>query len=179
MTVELQGEFIQVVTQKREPLGALNDAIKIVAMGNPETAAVSRFVGRVLEDFNATKLESDELSGKLVMVARDKQHLASFARAAQQFLHYIVVCLRPEPAPAKLPSVHNVTHQVEVLAGVDFKKFQQGVRLATRCTQVNVRNKNSSNLVAAPVFVRVSVDRSKARHALPLTRHCVKGASHH
>ena len=75
---------------------------------------------------------------KLIVVAGYINHTTPFARFAQEFLNHVVMCLGPIPAAAQLPAIDDVTHQVQVIAGVFFEKVQQSIGLAPRCTQVQV-----------------------------------------
>ena len=100
-------------------------------MGNPHAAAVGRGVHRVVHDFDTAKMVIAKATGKFVVVAGYKNHLAAFTGPAQQLLHHIVVRLGPIPALAQLPAVHNVAHQIEVFAGVVFEEIEQRFRLAT------------------------------------------------
>jgi hypothetical protein len=59
------------------------------------------------------------------------------------------VALGPKPAPAQLPTVHDVAHQVQHIAGVVFQKIEQGFGLETRRANVQVRNENCPQTLTA------------------------------
>jgi hypothetical protein len=64
-------------------------------------------------------------------------------------LHHIIVTLGPKPAPAQLPSVHDIAHQVQHIAGVVFQKIEQSFGLETRRANVQVRNENCPQTLPA------------------------------
>ena len=142
MAIELEREFIQVVTHVGQPFGALDHAVKVVAVGDPEAAPIGSGVHRIGHYLNAPKGMPHKRPGKLVVVARNKHHAAPLARAAQQLLHHVVVGLWPKPAAAQLPSVHDVPHQVQMVAGMVFQKIQQRVSLAPWRAKVQIRDEH-------------------------------------
>jgi hypothetical protein len=111
-------------------------------MNHPEPAAVGRLVDGVANHFNATKVLAQKLAGKLVVVSWHKYHPATLASAAKQFLHHIVVGLRPMPTPAQLPAVNDVAHQIKRLAGVVLEKVEQGLGLKPGRAQVQIRDEH-------------------------------------
>jgi hypothetical protein len=48
--------------------------------------------------------------------------MAALAHSAQDFLHHVVVRLRPIPFAAQLPTINDVANQVQMIAGVRFKE---------------------------------------------------------
>ena len=142
MAIELEREFIQVVAHVGQPFRTLDHAVKVIAVGDPEAAPVGSGVHRIGHHLDAPEGMPHKRPGKLVVVARNKHHAAPLARAAQQFLHHVVVGLRPKPAAAQLPSVHDVPHQVQMVAGMVFQKIQQRVSLAPRRAKVQIRNEH-------------------------------------
>ena len=144
MGVEPEGPFVEVVTQVGQPFGVLDDTVEMVAVDDPQALAVGGGVHGLVHHIHPAKPVAHKMPGELVMVAGHKHHLATFAGAAQDFLHHIVVALRPEPFSAQLPAVNDVTHQVQLVAGVGLQKCQQGLGLAAGCAQVQVRHKDRS-----------------------------------
>jgi len=110
----------------------------MVAVDEPQAPAIGGDVHRVVHHLHPAKVVVGEVARKLVVVAWHKHHLGALARLAQDLLDDIVVRLGPEPAPAQLPAVNDVTQQVQVIARVSFQKFKQGFGLATGCAQVQV-----------------------------------------
>jgi hypothetical protein len=59
------------------------------------------------------------------------------------------VALGPKPAPAQLPTVYDVAHQIQHVAGVVLQKIEQGFGLESRRANVQVRNKNCPQTLPA------------------------------
>ena len=57
--------------------------IPIKGVGEPQFSAVEQGVRALLHDLNAAKVLAGELAGKFVVVARDVQHMTTFAHPAQ------------------------------------------------------------------------------------------------
>ena len=83
VTVEPQGQLIQIIAQISQPLRALDHAIKVVAVNHPQLEAFGRGVGRVVQHLDPAKSVTHKMSRKLVVVARHINHAAPFARSAQ------------------------------------------------------------------------------------------------
>ena len=107
-------------------------------MNQPQTAAIGHGVRGFFHHLHATEMMVCEVAGELIMVAWDVHHMAAFANALQDFLHHIVVGLRPIPFAAQLPTIDDVAHQIQVIAGVGFEKGQQFFGLAPRGAQVQI-----------------------------------------
>ena len=184
VAVELEREFIEVVAHVGEPFGALHHGIEVVAVDDPQLAAVGRGVHGLLHHFNAAELVADKFTRKLIVVARHKNNAATFAGAPQQLLHHVVVGLRPVPLAAQLPAVNNVAHQVQVVARVGLQKVQQRRSLAARCAQMNVRNENravalAQRFIIVPVWIASAEPRTEGLGQRSQWSHGVKHAAHH
>ena len=118
VAVHAQGQLIGVIAQIGQPLGKTDHAVEIVAVRYPHAPTICCGVDRFMHDFDTTEMVIAKATGEFIMVARYKNHLAAFARPAQELLHHVVVRLRPKPALTQLPAVHNIPHQIQVLAGV-------------------------------------------------------------
>lgn len=91
VAIEPQSELVQVVPQIGQPLRTLNHAIKVVTVNDPQPAAISRDVNRVLRHLNTSKLMPDETTRKFIMISWHIDHATAFARPTQQLLNHIVV----------------------------------------------------------------------------------------
>lgn len=92
---------------------------------------------------------ADEGAGEFIVVAGHEHHAAALARPAQQLLHHIVVGLGPEPAAPQLPAVHDVAHQVKVIARVVLEKVEQAFGLAAGRAQVQVGDEHRAQVAVA------------------------------
>jgi len=142
VAVELECEFVQPVAHMGQPFGALDHTIEEVAMHHPQTLPGGGHMHRFFLHLHTAKGMPDKCTGKFIVVARHVDHATTFAGASQQLLHHIVVALRPEPAPAQLPAVHDIAHQVQDLARMVLEEILQGVGLKARCTDVQIGNEN-------------------------------------
>ena len=61
-------------------------------------------------DLDAAEMRALEIAQELVVVAGDVDDARALARLAQQFLHHVVVALRPMPGPpSRQPSTISPT----------------------------------------------------------------------
>ena len=182
MAVKPQGELVQVVPHMGQPFGALDHTVEIVAVGDPQASPVGGGVDGLFHHVDAPKRVAQKAARKFVVVARHKHHTAALACAAQQFLHHVVVGLRPEPLTPQLPAVHDVAHQVQVVAGVPLQKIEQSHGLAAGCAQVQVGNKNAAVPLAHGAVVTgitgITCIHGSTPHAALVSWH-VEGAAHH
>lgn len=142
MAVQLEREFIEVVTHVGEPFGTLDHTIKVVTMRDPQAAPICSGVHSIGHHLDTAKRMPHKGSGKFVVVTRNKHHATPLARAAQQLLHHIVVRLWPEPTAAQLPPIHDVSHQVQMVAGMVLQKIQKRFSLTPRRAEVQIRNEH-------------------------------------
>jgi len=70
---------------------------------------------RLINNFDIAEGKPQEVSRKLVVVARYIRHTGALARFAQNFLHHVVVQAMPVPASRKLPAVNDVSDKIELL----------------------------------------------------------------
>ena len=116
--VDLERQLIQPISHISQPLGALDHTIKMVPVHHPQLEPGGRGVHGFVHDLHPAKSMAGKMPCKFVVVTRHINHPATFTRPAQQFLHHIVVALWPKPAPAQLPSIYDVAHQIQDIARV-------------------------------------------------------------
>ncbi len=116
----------------------LHDAVEAVAVRDQQPLARGRDVHDFIRHFYITEGQADELPHHGIVVARHIDHARSLARAAQEFLHHIVVRLRPVPATAQLPAVQNVANQIQRVRFVVLQEIEQELGLATGRAEVDV-----------------------------------------
>ncbi|MCY1549678.1 hypothetical protein D9M68_858590 [compost metagenome] len=153
----------------------------MVAVHHPQPPPVGRGVNGLVADLDAAEVVAVELAREFVVVARHEHHPAALAGAAQQFLHHVVVRLRPEPFATQLPAINDVAHQVQGLARVVLQELQQGAGLATRRAQMQIGNENGP--VAGPFsaigwMLVVGIGADGQNPCQPPTAQCFKGCSH-
>ena len=92
--------------------GELDDHVELVAMEHQESASVGHFVDDLALDRDAAELQPGVIPRHLVVVAGHIDDLGAFARLPQDFLHHVVVGLRPVPGPFQPPTVDDVADQI-------------------------------------------------------------------
>ena len=142
VAVDAQSQLVHPVTDIGQPFRVLHHPVKMVTVNDPELHPGGRGVRGLVHHVHPPKCMADKMPGKLIVVARHINHAAAFAGPTQEFLNHVVVALRPKPTATQLPTVHNVTHQVQSVTGVVFQKIQQGLGLKAGSADVQIRNKN-------------------------------------
>ena len=66
-------------------------------MNNQIAASVCGVVNDAVGDFDVTEAEAAIFTQELVMIARNIDDARALAGFSQQFLHHIIMCLRPVP----------------------------------------------------------------------------------
>jgi len=161
--VDLEREFIGLVTHIGQPLRALDDAVEQVAVRDPQPPAVGCDVHAVFDDLDAAEGMRDVAARELVVVAGHEDHPGALAGAPQQLLHHVVVGLRPIPRAAQLPAIDDVANEVQRLALHFAQELQQRPGLATRCAQVQVRDPHRAHVQPADGSVVVGVHEFRVR----------------
>ena len=67
-------------------------------------------------------------------------YFCAIAPFAEYFLDDIIMFLRPKEPFFELPSINNITHEIECIALGMFEKMQQISHLCAGCAEVNIRN---------------------------------------
>ena len=83
MAIELEGEFIGIVTKVSQPFGVLNDSIKIIAMGYPQALAIGGGMNGFTLNIYATKLVTDKCPCEFIVVTGYKDHAVALAHPTQ------------------------------------------------------------------------------------------------
>ena len=100
----------------------------------------------MVDHFDAAELHAEKFAREFVVIAGHEHHARPFAHLAQQFLHHVVVGLRPVPARFEPPAVDDVADEEEFLGFVMFQKIQQQIGLAAARAEMNVRNEQGAVL---------------------------------
>jgi len=146
VAIQFEGQFVADITQIGQPFRVLDDSVEQVAMGDPKLATVGGDMRALLDHLNAAETVFDISAGELVVVARHEHHTRALARFSQYFLYDIVVSLRPVPGPTQLPTINDVTHQVERFAFGVAQEVQKRCGLATGCSKVQVRDPDRAKM---------------------------------
>ena len=116
-----------------------DDDVEFVAMNDEITLAVDRGVDRLPPDLDPAEGQAEELTGELIVIARNEHHPRAAPHLSQQFLDDVVMRLRPVPAGAESPAVDDVADQVDRVRLDMAQHIQDKMRLAPACAQVQIR----------------------------------------
>ena len=75
-------------------------------------------------------------------------------RLAEQFLHHIIMLLRPVEAFFQLPAIDDVADQIQRFAAGIFQEMQQRLCLRAWCAEMCVGNPDSAEVLNARSFVQ-------------------------
>eukprot|EP01132_Coremiostelium_polycephalum_P011880 gene11880-14531_t len=115
-------------------------------MDHEEFAAVSGFVHRAVHDLDAAEMRALEIAQEFIVVAGDVEDARALAALAQEFLHDVVVLLRPVPAAAQTPSIDDVADQIDRIRIVILQKVQEKGRLGAFGTKMHIGQKERAKL---------------------------------
>src|ERR1700680_3710804 len=113
-SVQMQDEVVQLVAEKREPPGALDDPVEKVAVQYEQAAAIRGYMHDLFPHLDSSERKLQEVSAESVVVAWDEYDASPLARLAQNLLHDIVVHLGPVPAPPQLPAIDDIADKIKI-----------------------------------------------------------------
>jgi hypothetical protein len=97
-------------------------------------------VNGILDDFDAAEVRPVVAPQKLVVIAGYVDDACAFACLAQNFLHDVIVGLRPIPGRTQCPAVDDIADQIKGVGFVMAEKVEQLFRLAAARSQMYVGN---------------------------------------
>ena len=118
----------------------------MIAVNDEIAPAVGAGVDRVLDDFDAAEMRAVIFAQELVVIARHVDDARALARLAQQFLHDVVMRLRPVPARAELPAIDDVADEVDVVGIVVAQETQEPVGLAAARAKMHIGNETACGI---------------------------------
>src|SRR5271167_4407216 len=124
MGIDEEREIVGPVAKEGEPLRMADDHVEFVAVDDEVALAVGRRMDRLPLDLDSAERQTEELAGKLVVVAGNEHHPGAAANLAQQFLDDVVMSLRPIPAGAEAPAIDDIADKVDRL-GLDMAQHVQ------------------------------------------------------
>jgi hypothetical protein len=75
--------------------------------------AIGAGMDQFITDLDATKIQSDELTYRFIVITRNENYLCSLFGFFQYQLHYIIMGLVPVPAPFQLPAIDDIAHKIQ------------------------------------------------------------------
>ena len=89
----------------RQPFVITHDPVEFITVEDQEPFAICSYMDKVLINLDTVKIETDIVAQEFIMIARNENHVGAFTNLAQDFLHNIVVSLRPVPASLQAPTI--------------------------------------------------------------------------
>jgi gamma-glutamyl:cysteine ligase YbdK (ATP-grasp superfamily) len=123
--VQYQHKIIGSVAQETQPRSQSGYTIKQVAMNHEIVAAVGTYVFYLIVDFYQSKTEPIRYHGsqKFIVVAGYVDHASATFGMTQHTTNHIGMTLFPTPPVALyLPSINDVAHKIQCIAGVVLEK---------------------------------------------------------
>lgn len=109
------------VAEYRDPFVVARDLVELVAVHQQVAASVASGVDMFGYDHHVAERGADVFAHRLVVVARNEEHLFAVTGAAQQFLHEGVLLGRPvDPAAAHRPQIDDIAQQKQVFGRIAF-----------------------------------------------------------
>lgn len=94
-----------------EPAGVFDD-VELVAVDDQHFFAVRHFMDDMVDHLDAAELHAEKVAGEFVVIAGDEDHAGSLAHPAQEFLHDVIMGLRPVPPRLRRqPSIMSPTRK--------------------------------------------------------------------
>src|SRR5262249_25838407 len=149
ITIDEDRKVVSGVPEQRQPARMLDHHVEHVAMHHEIAPCIGGFMDRGLDDFDAAEMRSIVVAQKLVVVAGQINDSRTLARLAQEFLHDVVMMLRPEPAGAQLPAVDDIADQINGLGIVITQKLEKLSGLAAASAEMYIRDKQSAEFCCA------------------------------
>ena len=137
-------EVVGLVAQERQPARLRHHQVEDVAVHDQIAAAVGALVDGVLHHLDAAEMGAVIAAQEFVVVARDVDDARTLAALAQQFLHHVVMRLRPIPRRAQRPAVDDVADEVNGVGFVVAQEVEQFFGLAAARAEMHVGNEESA-----------------------------------
>jgi len=154
-------EIVGGAAEQREPARLRHHQVEIVAVDDEVAPAVGAVVDGGLGHLDAAEMGAVIVAQELVVIARNVDDARALARLAQEFLHHIVVRLRPEPAGAQLPAVDDVADQIDQVGVVPAQEVEETLGLAAAGAEMHVGDEQRTILANArlPSHVQQALPR--------------------
>ncbi len=137
--IEREQESVANVAREREPLYVLHHGVELVPVNNEHPASVRQTMNGVLLQGDIT-IGAIKFGEQIVVIPRNVNDACALARLAQDFLHDVVVLLRPVNSAPQLPDVDQVAHHIERFEFVLPQEIEQRARVRAVRAQMHIRD---------------------------------------
>ena len=120
----------------------MDDAVKLVSMGDQITASAGAFKNCVTGDNHTAEMDPAKIPHTIIVIAGNVDNVNAFPRQPQHLLHDIIVRLRPEPSALHLPAIDNIADKIKRFTLHSADEVEQQISLTTARSEVNIRQKN-------------------------------------
>lgn len=117
------------VAQECKPARMFDNEIKAIAVGYEVAPPVGRGVDNVLGDLDPAEMRPIVITQEFVMISRNVVEPNAAPALSQQFLHHVIVGLRPIPARFQLPAINDVADEVDDVSFMTAQEIKQALSL--------------------------------------------------
>ena len=145
--VQHQHEIIGTVSQETQPRCQARDAIKHVSVRDEISEAICTAMFGMVHDGDASKSHAQRYHGsqEFIVIARDVGHCGSAAGHGEYPAYDIGVALAPaQPVLLCLPTINDVTHEIEMITGMVFEEIIELAGLAIARAQMHVTDEDTA-----------------------------------
>ena len=128
------------------------DLVELVAMNEQEAPAVDRFMHQFVDHLDLAEDNAAVVAQRLVVVAGDEHDSLAVPRPAQQLLDHGILRLSPADAAPHRPEIDDVADQESLFGRVFAQEIEQTLRLARPGAEVDVGEKDGSDLGHGPTI---------------------------
>lgn len=143
--VDEKSRRIGSVPKEGEPAGMPDDQIELISMDHEIALSIRRLMDRMVGERDSAQADAHVIAQELVVVSGHVDEGRALAHLAEQFLHHVVMALRPIPARFEPPSIDDVADEIDRLGVIGSEKVQERLRLATFRAQMEIRQEQRAN----------------------------------
>src|SRR6516164_8829635 len=124
----------------RKPTIAMNRTVELMAVNHQHAAVVGSAMEEKRMTFDRAEQHPNQLAVMLIMIAGNEDDPGTAPAPRPDLLNHRGLIGCPAPPGTHVPPVDDVANQEQIFCAVPAEKFEQGLRLAARGSQMKVRN---------------------------------------
>src|SRR5262245_33104820 len=137
--IEPQRQLVTAIAQNGEPARGAHDHVELVTVQHAIPPPFGGRVHGVPADFDAAKAQADKVAQALVVISWNEHKAHALAHLSQQFLHHVVVRLRPVRPALDLPEVDDIADEVYDVRLVVLEQLEQLAGLRGASAKMHIR----------------------------------------
>jgi hypothetical protein len=145
LTVEIQDKIVQLVAQEGQPRCYATDAVEQVAVCDQVSLAIRTYMFALVDYLHTAKAHTVGYHGtqEFIVITGHIDHSGITLGMTQDSAYHIGMTLFPTPFVLfDLPSIYDVTHQIQGIAGVVLEEVVELFGLAISGAQVYITDKD-------------------------------------